>query len=475
MAFEPSCDRPACFCGFTGSKEYDRGPSWGQGPGHSTQEVSILGYDLFLRARGIGFPGSEDLFYTYLCQLRDDGKPASTRKAVLEAITFVRFVLGIPELATLGESKRCHGSARLRDFKARVQASPFTVEELAKLHRILFEDFEPWNRLMAGSILFCTYGRARWEDLEHADLLIVDRGDDGVAAYIEVGVGVHKTMGAKIMRGQLLPLVAPAVGVVEGNWVEQFIKVRVSLGLRDPPHGPIMPAPDRQGMLTVRSLDSDEAGAWVRLLLFGSTSALEGRRVSSHSCKCTCISFATKFGCSPDQLLLLGYHTGDFKMPLTYGRDSAAPTLLLLSKVLLAIRKGSFKPDCTRSGRFVGARSSECIEIKDEDESPGIPGDASAGPVEPASGALSGVHASSLERAASPELASLGNGESDAGTTGSGSSSDSGGQSDKEVSSFVRWVIPDPPEGMCYYEHTKVKTLHLVLDGHTRSFVCGRR
>ena len=65
-------------------------------------------------------------------------------------------------------------------------------------------------------------------------------------------------------------------------------------------------------------------------------------------------------------------------------------------------------------------------------------------------------------------FSSLGNGESGAGTTSSGSSSDSGGQSDKEVSSFVRWVIPDPPEGMCYYEHTKVKTLHLVLDGHTR-------
>ena len=55
-------------------------------------------------------------------------------------------------------------------------------------------------------------------------MLIVDRGDDGVAAFIEVGVGVHKTMGAKIMKGQLLPLVAP----VEGNWVEQFIKVRSS-------------------------------------------------------------------------------------------------------------------------------------------------------------------------------------------------------------------------------------------------------
>ena len=69
-------------------------------------------------------------------------------------------------------------------------------------------------------------------------------------------------------------------------------------------------------------------------------------------------------------------------------------TLLLLSKVLLAIRKGSFKPDCTRSGRFVGARSSECIEIKDEDESPGIAGDVRTVPVEHVSGALSGVHAS---------------------------------------------------------------------------------
>ncbi|CAE7839749.1 NaCP60E [Symbiodinium sp. CCMP2592] len=237
--------------------------------------------------------------------------------------------------------------------KPRVQASPFAVEELSKLHRILFEDPEPWNQLMAGSLLFCVYSRARWEDLEHADRLIIDRADDGMAAYIEASVGVHKTMGAKIMKGQLLPLVAPAVGVVDGNWVEQYVKVRGRLGLQEPPHSPVMPAPDRQGMPTIRSLDSDEAGDWARLLLYGSKEVRPERRVSSHSCKCTCISFATKFGPSPEELLLLGYHTGDFKMPLTYGRDSAAPTLILLNRVLLAIRQGTFKPDCTRSGRFV--------------------------------------------------------------------------------------------------------------------------
>ena len=65
-------------------------------------------------------------------------------------------------------------------------------------------------------------------------------GDDGLAAFIEVGSWSPQNN---------LPLVAPAVGVVEGNWVEQYIKVRGNLGLQDPLHGPIMPAPDRRGVL----------------------------------------------------------------------------------------------------------------------------------------------------------------------------------------------------------------------------------
>ena len=420
---------------------------------------SLLSYDVFLRSRSILFPGSEEIFYAFLCFLRDEGKPASTRKAVLEAITFARFVLGIPELALLGESKRCHGSARRRDFKARVQASPFTVDELCKLHKILFEDPEPWNQLMAGSLLFCTYARVRWEDLEHADALLVDKGEDGLAAYIEAGVGVHKTMGAKLMKGQLLPLVAPATGVVEGNWVEQYMRVRRSMGVKDPPEGPIMPAPDRQGAPTVRSLDSDEAGAWARLLLFGSTDVLPDRRVSSHSCKCTCISFATKFGASPDQLLLLGYHTGDFKMPLTYGRDAASPILLLLNKIFRAIRLGTFKPDCTRSGRFVNAPATVMIEIKDEEDAGILPSHPSA---------------AAVDHVATCEPPCEGGDSSVPGTTGSSSSSDTHDSQGPAKISFTRWVIPDPPAGRCYYEHTKVKTLHIAQEGHTRSFECGR-
>ena len=419
---------------------------------------SMRGYDAFLRSKGLEFPGSEEVFYMYLCQMRDEGKPASSRKALLEAVTFVRFVLGIPSLKALGESRRCHGSARLKDFKPRKQASPFTVEELSRLHLTLERDPEPWNRLMAGTVLLAVYGRTRWEDLEHAEALIVDKDSGGTAAYIEAGVGVHKTMGAKLMRGQLLPIVAPAVGVVEGNWVEQYIQSRRLLRLQDPPEGPVMPAPDRQGLPTVRSLEADEAGCWIRLLLYNCTEQLKDRRVSSHSCKCTCISFATKYGASPDQLLLLGYHTGDFKMPLTYGRDAAAPTLLLLEKIFKDIRRGAFRPDCTRSGRFMQGPGTSIVEIKDEDEEPLTLRDPPG---------LDGQSAG-LESPSERQL-------SEAGTTDSDSSSDSGEAAEQQGHpSFTRWVIPDPPSGLRYLEHVKSRVLHLAREGHTKLFVCGR-
>ena len=55
-------------------------------------------------------------------------------------------------------------------------------------------------------------------------------------------------------------------------------------------------------------------------------------------------------------------------MGLTYSCDSAAPTLLLLERILRKIRSGEFMPDATRSGCF---KSSVCgvplVEIKGEE------------------------------------------------------------------------------------------------------------
>ena len=422
---------------------------------------SLLAYFEFLGNNGISFPGTEPDCYGFLCQLQDEGRPASARKGVLEALAFARFVLGVHEIGIINESRRCHGNAKSQARRDHRQADALKVSELQRLHRVLELDDSAWNRAFAGCSFMGTYGRARWEDLMHTENILWDEDDNGTLTFIECSVDVHKTAHARQMKGVLLPVVAPAVGVTENNWGALWRQARRSLGIKDPQDGgAVMPAPDANMEVTDRSLESDEAGAWLRLLLYGSISKLDVRRISSHSLKCTCISYATKFGASPDEILLLGYHCGGHQMAITYGRDSASPSVLLLERVLKAIRDGRFRPDETRSGRFLTAAAKEIILVKDEPES------------------SEELHSESARRV--PSVApSKGNAEllqgSSPATTSSESSSSSGDSSGQQgPGSFMRTLVPEPAQGMVYWEHKKSKILHLTYAHYSKVFVCGR-
>ena len=130
---------------------------------------SLLAYFEFLRSNGIPFPGTEPDCYGFLCQLQDEGRPASARKGVLEALAFARFVLGVHEVGTINESRRCHGNAKSQARRDHKQADALKVVELQKLHRVLELDDSAWNRVFAGCSLMGAYGRARWEDLMHTE------------------------------------------------------------------------------------------------------------------------------------------------------------------------------------------------------------------------------------------------------------------------------------------------------------------
>ena len=56
---------------------------------------SLVSYCNFLGSRDVGFPGTEGLLYEFLCELRAKGRPPSARKSVIEALSFVRHVLGV--------------------------------------------------------------------------------------------------------------------------------------------------------------------------------------------------------------------------------------------------------------------------------------------------------------------------------------------------------------------------------------------
>ena len=165
-------------------------------------------------------------------------------------------------------------------------------------------------------------------------------------------------------------MVAPCEGVRSGNWIEQWLRVRNGFSLNLDTNV-VMPAPQVDGSPGVRPLDSQEAAAWLRTILFGCSDVMPNRKVASHSLKATTLSYAAKRGLDISLRMQLGYHTQPYRMGLTYSRDGAAASISALEQLLSDIRCGTFLPDETRSGRILKSGSGPgrfTIVIKDEDD-----------------------------------------------------------------------------------------------------------
>eukprot|EP00435_Cladocopium_sp_Y103_P018289 s5093_g4.t1 len=214
----------------------------------------------YFNDRGRVFPCGEDQIYEFMCVERHNGAPASRLKGYIEAMTFCRHVLGVTMFEDSTVSRRCQGVAALDVHHKVQQAEPLTVRHLEILHRVLFEDSEMWNRAFSGMLLFCVYARARWSDAQHGEKFIEDVDNSGRCAYLEISTGVHKTAKALQLKHVYLPLVAPCIGAAEGNWGEEWCKVRRALGIHSLSEFPLMPAPNADLEPTVRPLTSGEAG-----------------------------------------------------------------------------------------------------------------------------------------------------------------------------------------------------------------------
>ena len=312
---------------------------------------SVIRYTKFLQARGITAPGSESDFYAFLNEERDAGAPQSRLAAVVESIRFLEHVLRF--LGTIDLlSKRCLGAARQPTSGPQKQASPLTVAELGALHKILASEGEDvWDRHMAGAFLCCLYTRSRWSDFQHSNVMTTDP-NDYAPHFLELSIVDFKTKSANTWRGGLLAAVAPAVGVVDENWVVVWMRVREEI--KAPLSGgfPVMPAPDMAGRATVRPLSTKEASGWVRLMLARTGLGPDGRRVSSHSAKATMLSFMAKYGAEISVREILGAHVSHLKSVIRYSRDALAGPLRVLEQMLADVRTGAFNPDDTRSGYF---------------------------------------------------------------------------------------------------------------------------
>ena len=390
---------------------------------------------------GVGiFPASESKVYKFFTFERAHGAPVSRLRSYLEALALCYHVFSMTELKEVISGKRLHGCTISDTPALTTQASPLTVEELLKLHKVLFDKCD-WNSAFAGAALFVIYSRARWADAMHCCDLVQDQDEEGITRFLEGPTAVHKTMHSAIFKHKMLPLVAPAVGVSKMPWTDRWFAVREALHIKPPPDHAVMPAPTLEGLPSARPLTATEAGAWLRKLLHGHVGQLEGRKVTAHSMKATMLSYAAKFGLDAETRLQLAYHVSGFKMLHTYSRDAAAQPLMELERVLKAVRGGSFRPDSTRSGRFVDVPG----------KSPDLPLPVAVDLTEP-----------KVE-------------EAEVGEEAPSSSSD-GSDSEEEFPKSQGRLFrpPTPPDGYVFWQHRKMRTLHLALPSYKRVFMCNR-
>ena len=396
----------------------------------------------FLKLKAVPFPCDEQNIYEFMCHQRNEGAPSSRLKSCFESLVFCRHMLGITELDGAINSRRCLGTTYRSIHDKVQQASPLTVAQLKYLHQRLEEDSDLWHKAFIGMTLFCCYGRSRWSDSQHCERMITDYDDDGNLMYIECETAVHKTARSLQMKYIFLPLVAPCVGITNRNWGQVWLAVRKQLGIESLSDWPLMPSPDGAGCPTVRPLSTAEAGNWLRMLLIDGKFDISNCKISSHTLKCTFLSYCAKRGISLEDRRILGYHSEGNRVPLRYSRDSASRPLAVLENMIAEIYQDKFRPDCTRSGRLVERAEKGSLQVKVENDFQIISDE--------------------------DEVVE----ESDYATTSSDESESESLVPVKEPRLF--WNKHVAPEGTCLWQHKKLKTLHLANIGYKRVFICNR-
>ena len=112
-----------------------------------------------------------------------------------------------------------------------------------------------------------------------------------------------------------MPLVAPVRGVhptIVWGVAWKDVASKVGRNFDSAPLGPLLPALDAEGKWLKRTVDSQEASAWLTQLLRKRDPSME--RVTTHSLKHTPLGWLSKFGIYGETQTLLSHHsTGSFE------------------------------------------------------------------------------------------------------------------------------------------------------------------
>eukprot|EP00435_Cladocopium_sp_Y103_P043820 s3521_g12.t1 len=260
---------------------------------------------------------SEGVVYQYLSYLREAEAAPTSADATVKAIWFMHSTAVIIDFNPGSFTSRISGVCRDMYMKKRVlkQAPAFPVSVVKSL-----EEYA----LMCGN---------------------------KEVYLVEAATSEAKNTNTMERRRMLLPFSAVGWGVHPNPWC-----IKWKMQLESFKHATIMPAfSEVSGQFLGRRLTTSEANLWLKeVLVRGGLSAGQAARYSTHSCKATVPTWASKFGgFSMDERRMLTHHMdGNSMMPLTYSRDNLTALHSRIFRMLAAIRNGEFTPDESNAARI---------------------------------------------------------------------------------------------------------------------------
>lgn len=304
-------------------------------------------------------PIDESVVYKYVVWLRETGKPPTRAHTFVSSLSFVGELLGWKGASDAASSQRVLGAAHLCFLRKRMlrQAPPLDIVAIIVLElRSLFvkDDFV---RGCAGFCLCALYGRLRVSDcnrLSHGK--IIGQFFEGCLCRVKTARTLEK-------QTRFLPVILPTRGLLGFPWFEQFLETRTCLGLEAIP---ATEDSDREERFIL--FPSQKSWLDFQVERMGAAEMTERlceclakvlpkdcfQHYTSHSLKCTLLTYTNIFGLSLEQNELLGYHVvKGHSSALNYSRDALASPIRAMMTMLEGIRMGTFRPLAERSSHFV--------------------------------------------------------------------------------------------------------------------------
>ena len=321
---------------------------------------------------GVPVPFQETLVWQRVQELRKSKKAPSKANALLSAIRFMHHVLG-HNMGAILESRRVLGLAAQCASEAPWvrQAKHLTVSQVREVHRLLESCSDKFTRAACAYILIALYGRCR-----HSDLCCIHdvlRDFEGCRGFLQIRTGVHKTASVSRRRSQLLCILVPAQGVVPQPWLQKACEALEGVGIpcSGVVDGPFFRPPSNDactGLLN-RPVSSQEVGMLMRHILDIPQDVCDPARVTSHSLKCTCLTWVSKANFDRDTCAVLGRHARSTNSSeAIYSRDLSGPPTSQLAGLLRAIAAGEFNPEAPYREFWSNKGQDRQQEVKQEHE-----------------------------------------------------------------------------------------------------------